>query len=373
MNSKTGFFQKIAQSGLQNLSPYKPGKPIEELERETGRGDLVKLASNENPLGPPRRVLAAISKEHGNLARYPDGGAFYLKQKLSERLGVAPEMITLGNGSNDVLEMLARAFLGPGTEAIVPKHCFIVYPLLTKALGADLVEIQTINFQPDLDRTLKSISEKTRMIFLANPNNPTGTWISKQEFIPFMNNLPSSILVVLDEAYYEYVNSQHYPDGIDLQRDYENLIVTRTFSKAYGLAGLRIGYSVSNPEIADLMNRIRQPFNVNSLSLVAASLALDEIDFLTESISINNDGMKFLEQTFSRLDLQYIPSAGNFLTVDLGQNALPIYELLLQKGIIVRPIKVYGLPNHLRVSIGLPHENERFSAALAGVLNNFQS
>ena len=373
MNSKSGFFLKLAQSGLQNLAPYKPGKPIEELERETGNRDLVKLASNENPLGPPDRVLAAISGEHGNLSRYPDGGAFYLKQKLSERLNVAPEMITLGNGSNDVLEMLARAFLGPGTEAIVSQHCFVVYPLLTKALGADLVEIQTRDYQPDLDSTLKSVTERTRMIFLANPNNPTGTWVSKKEIISFMNNLPSSILVVLDEAYYEYVNSQDYPDGIELQRDYENLVVTRTFSKAYGLAGLRIGYSVSNPEIADLMNRIRQPFNVNSLSLVAASLALDEMDFLGESIAINNEGMKVLEQTFSLLDLQYIPSAGNFLTVDLDQNALPIYKSLLQKGIIVRPIEVYGLPNHLRVSIGLPHQNERFSVALSEVLSNFQS
>ncbi len=373
MNSKPGSFLKLAQSGLKNLSPYKPGKSIEELEREIGRGDLIKLASNENPLGPPEKVLAAISREHGNLARYPDGGAFYLKQKLSERLDVAPEMITLGNGSNDVLEMLARSFLGPGTEAIVSQHCFVVYPLLTKALGANLVEIKTRNFRPDLDSTLKSINKKTRMIFLANPNNPTGTWISKKEITRFMNNLPRSILVILDEAYYEYVNSHDYPDGIDLQREYENLIVTRTFSKAYGLAGLRIGYSVSNPEIAELMNRIRQPFNVNSLSLVAAGLALDETDFLKESISINEDGMKFLEQTFSRLDLQYIPSAGNFLTVDLGQSAFPIYELLLQKGIIVRPIEVYGLPNHLRVSIGLPHENERFSEALEETLNNFQS
>ena len=372
MNS-AGLFRKLARSGLQNLAPYKPGKPIEELEREIGRGDLVKLASNENPLGPPARILAAISREHRNLARYPDGGAFYLKEKLSGRLGISPEMITLGNGSNDVLEMLARAFLGPGTEAIVSKHCFVVYPLLTRSLGADLVEIETNDFQPDLVRTLEAVSEKTRMIFLANPNNPTGTWVSKKEIIYFMNNVPSSVLVVLDEAYFEYVQSEQYPNGIDLQKDYENLIVTRTFSKAYGLAGLRIGYSVSNPEIADLMNRLRQPFNVNSLSLVAAGLALDEKDFLDESISINTNGMKFLEKTFGRLDLEYICSAGNFLTVDLGQNALPIYESLLQKGVIVRPIEVYGLPNHLRVSIGLPHENERFSAALAEVLSNLQS
>ena len=373
MNSKSGFFLRLAQSGLQNLSPYKPGKPIEELERETGRGDLIKLASNENPLGPPDRVLSAISREHGNLARYPDGGAFYLKQKLSDTLGVPPEMITLGNGSNDVLEMLARVFLGPGTDVIVSKHCFVVYPLLTKALGANLIEIETNDFQPDLNSILESVSEKTRMVFLANPNNPTGTWVSKKELINFMNELPRSVLVVLDEAYFEYVGSQDYPNGIDLQADYENLIVTRTFSKAYGLAGLRIGYALSNPEIADLMNRIRQPFNVNSLSLVAASLALDERDFLNETVSINNKGMKFLEQTFSCLDLQYIRSAGNFLTVDLGRNALPVYELLLQKGVIVRPIGVYGLPNHLRVSIGLPHENERFSEVLAEVLSNFQS
>ena len=373
MNNKRVFFRNFAQSGLQDLAPYKPGKPIEELERETGRANLVKLASNENPLGPPDRVLAAISREHRNLARYPDGGAFYLKQKLSDRLGVSPEMITLGNGSNDVLEMLARAFLGPATEVIVFEHCFVVYPLLTKALGAKLIEIKTNDFQPDLDIALESVSEKTRMIFLANPNNPTGAWVSKKELVHFMDKLPSSILVILDEAYFEYVGSEDYPNGIELQRNYENLVVTRTFSKAYGLAGLRIGYSVSNSEIADLINRIRQPFNVNSLSLIAANLALDEEDFLNESISINNNGMKFLEQTFSRMDLKYIRSAGNFLTVDLGQDALPIYELLLQKGVIVRPIEVYGLPKHLRVSIGLPHENERFSEALEEVLINFQT
>ena len=373
MNSEPGFFRKLARSGLQNLAPYKTGKPMEELERESGRGDLVKLASNENPLGPPDRVLTAISREHRNLARYPDGGAFYLKEKLSERLGVSPAMITVGNGSNDVLEMLARSFLGPGTEVIVSEHCFVVYPLLTRALGADLVEIQTNRFQPDLARTLESITEKTRMIFLANPNNPTGTWVPKKEIIHFLNNVPSSVLVVLDEAYFEYVHSQCYPNGINLQKDYENLIVTRTFSKAYGLAGLRIGYSVSNPEVADMMNRIRQPFNVNSLSLVAASLALDERDFIDESILMNTQGMKHLEKTFAGLNLEYIPSAGNFLTVDLGQRALPIYESLLEKGIIVRPIEVYGLPNHLRVSIGLPHENERFSEALAEVLGNLES
>ena len=363
----------LVPSYIKKLQNYKPGKPISEATRETGISNIIKLASNENPLGPPARILAAISREHRNLARYPDGGAFYLKEKLSGRLGVSPEMITLGNGSNDVLEMLARAFLGPGTEAIVSKHCFVVYPLLTRSLGADLVEIETNDFQPDLVRTLEAVSEKTRMIFLANPNNPTGTWVSKKEIIYFMNNLPSSVLVVLDEAYFEYVQSEQYPNGIDLQKDYDNLIVTRTFSKSYGLAGLRIGYSVSNPEIADLMNRLRQPFNVNSLSLVAASLALDERAFIDESILMNTQGMKFLEKTFAGLNLEYIPSAGNFLTVDLGQRALPIYESLLEKGIIVRPIEVYGLPNHLRVSIGLPHENERFSEALAEVLGNLES
>ena len=361
-------FLKLAQPGITELSPYQPGKPIEELERELGIVDIIKLASNENPLGPSRVVIESITGQLAELARYPDGSAYQLKDKLQAKLGIDPAMVTVGNGSNDVLELVARVFLGPGLESIVSEHSFVVYPLVTKSLGAELIVIPAIDFGQDLNATRAAISDRTRVIFIANPNNPTGTWVDKQSLLSFLDAVPEKVLVVLDEAYAEYVAEPDYPNGLELVDDYPNLIVTRTFSKAYGLAGLRMGYSVSHPDIADLMNRVRQPFNVNAMSLAAALVALDDEAYLKESVRVNNEGMKMLTDACDQLGLGYIPSVGNFLTIDFGCDAMPIYDGLLQEGVIVRPIGVYGLPNHLRVTVGLPLENKRFIDSLKKLL-----
>ena len=361
-------FLKLAQPGITELSPYQPGKPIEELERELGIVDIIKLASNENPLGPSRVVIESITGQLAELARYPDGSAYQLKDKLQAKLGIDSAMVTVGNGSNDVLELVARVFLGPGLESIVSEHSFVVYPLVTKSLGAELIVIPAIDFGQDLNATRAAISDRTRVIFIANPNNPTGTWVDKQSLLSFLDGVPEEVLVVLDEAYAEYVAEPDYPNGLELVDDYPNLIVTRTFSKAYGLAGLRMGYSVSHPDIADLMNRVRQPFNVNAMSLAAALVALDDEAYLKESVRVNNEGMKMLTDACDQFGLGYIPSVGNFLTIDFGCDAMPIYDGLLQEGVIVRPIGVYGLPNHLRVTVGLPLENKRFIDSLKKLL-----
>ncbi|MDA0791442.1 MAG: histidinol-phosphate transaminase [Proteobacteria bacterium] len=361
-------FIGMALPGVRELQPYQPGKPIEELERELGLTGVVKLASNENPLGPSPLVIDALGSAMSELGRYPDGSAYVLKNRLSEFLGVSTACLTIGNGSNDVLELLARVYLSPAVESIVSQHSFVVYPLVTRAIGADLTVIPARDYGQDLEATLAAINERTRLVFIANPNNPTGTWVREPDLIAFLDQVPQHVLVVLDEAYYEYVEEKDYPDGIDLVSRYPNLIVTRTFSKAYGLAALRVGYSVSHPDIANLMNRVRQPFNVNAMSLVAAVTALDAQEHVDESVRVNRTGMALLTAACGELGIGYIPSVGNFLTIDLGRDATPIYEGLLRQGVIVRPIGVYGMPNHLRVTIGLPEENARFIDALKTVL-----
>lgn len=361
-------FISFAAPGIRELKPYQAGKPVEELQRELGISDIVKLASNENPLGPSKKVLEALQSVMPELARYPDGSAYVLKERLSGFLGVNTNTLTVGNGSNDVLELLARVYLRPGIEAIVSQHSFVVYPLVTKALGADLVVIPALNYAQDLNATLAAISDKTRMIFIANPNNPTGTWINKTDMTAFLKEVREDIIVVLDEAYFEYVAETEYPDGIEMQRQFPNVVVTRTFSKAYGLASLRMGYSVSHPDIADMLNRVRQPFNVNAMSLAAAVVALDDQEHVRAAVELNRQGMKFLTEACNEMGLSYIPSVGNFLTIDFGRDAMPIYDALLHEGVIARPIGVYEMPNHLRVTIGLASENERFVASLSKVL-----
>ena len=357
-------FIELALPGVQALQPYQPGKPVEELERELGLVDAVKLASNENPLGASEVVASDLLTTFPQLARYPDGSAYVLKNRLSEFHDIPTEMITVGNGSNDVLELLGRVFLNPLNEAVVSQHSFVVYPLVAKAVGARLTVIPAKNYRQDLRATLESIQNDTRMVFIANPNNPTGTWVTERELIEFLENIPKTLLVVLDEAYFEYVDKPEYPDGVSLVKKFPNLIVTRTFSKAYGLASLRIGYAISHPDIADLLNRVRQPFNVNSMSLVAACAALDDQKHVEKSVSLNQLGLNYFMEGCDQIGLSYIPSVANFLTIDLERDAMPIYESLLRKGIIVRPIGVYGLPNHLRVTTGLPRENEIFLEAL---------
>jgi len=361
-------FIKLASRGVQEIQPYQPGKPVEELERELGLSDIIKLASNENPLGASKKVIASLSSVFPEVARYPDGSAYLLKHRLSEFLGVMEDQLTIGNGSNDVLELLARVYLSKDNESIVSQHSFVVYPLVTRAIGASLKVVPAKNYAQDLEATLEAISDKTRMVFIANPNNPTGTWINENDLVNFLDQVREDVIVVLDEAYFEYVQHPEYPNGIELAEKYPNLVVTRTFSKAYGMAALRLGYSVSNPDIADLMNRIRQPFNINSMSLVAALAAIDDQDHVKRSVELNANGMRYIEAECHRLGLGFIPSAGNFLTINFGRDAMPVYDGLLHEGVIVRPIGVYELPNHLRVTIGTTAENERFVSALERVL-----
>lgn len=359
---------ELAAPGVRGLQPYQPGKPLSELEREYGIRDAVKLASNENPLGPGPLALAALRDALAELGRYPDGNGFSLKAALAERHGVGADQVTLGNGSNDVLEFVARVFLGPGREAVFSKHAFAVYPIVTQAVGAKAVVTPARDYGYDLQAILASISERTGVVFVANPNNPTGTWLAAGELRAFLDEVPSRVLVVLDEAYFDYVEEPDYPDTTGWVNEYPNLVVTRTFSKAYGLAGLRIGYGISHPTIADLFNRVRQPFNVNMLAQLGAEAALGDTNHLRESVRLNREGMAQLSDGFQRLGLSWIPSVANFIAVDVGRPAGDVYEALLRQGVIVRPVAGYGLPNHLRATIGLPDENARLIAALERAL-----
>jgi histidinol-phosphate aminotransferase len=359
---------ELAVNGVRELVPYVAGKPIEELERELGLTEIIKLASNENPLGAGQKALAAIQAALPKLSLYPDGNGFNLKAALAKKYGLKPEQITLGNGSNELLELVARAFLMPGLETLFSEHAFAVYPIVTQAVGATAVVVPALNFGYDLDAMAARISDKTRIIFIANPNNPTGTLLKQSELGRFIFALPKHCLCVLDEAYFEYVTNQEGINSIDWLLTNPNLIITRTFSKAYGLAGLRIGYSLSSPEIADILNRVRQPFNNNALALAAAQAALGDEDYLRQTITVNTQGMADLTAGFKALGLQWIPSAGNFISVELKRPGQPVYEALLRKGVIVRPVANYGMPNHLRISIGTPPENQFFLKALAETL-----
>jgi histidinol-phosphate aminotransferase len=365
---------ELATPGVQALKPYAPGKPLSELEREYGIQDAVKLASNENPLGPSPVVLAALSAQFGDLTRYPDGNGFELKAVLARKHDVPMESITLGNGSNDVLELVARAFLSPGSAAVFSEHAFAVYPLVTQAIGARCIVAPAHNgvrgpkYGHDLDAMAASIDAQTRVVFIANPNNPTGTWLGNNELRAFVEQLPQDVIVVIDEAYFEYVSEAAYPNATAWLSEFPNLLVTRTFSKAYGLASLRIGYGVCQPELADVMNRVRQPFNVNSFAQAAAVAALDDADHLQQSVRVNREGMQQLVDGLQALKLEFIPSVGNFITVDVGRDPARVYETLLYEGVVVRPVENYGLPGCLRISIGLPEENRRFLDALTKVL-----
>lgn len=361
-------FLELALAGVQQLVPYVPGKPVDELQRELGLSEVVKLASNENPLGTGDKVLAAIQATIPELTRYPDGSGFGLKAALSAKLAVAPSSITLGNGSSEILELVMRTFVSPEHEVVFSQHAFALYPILTQAVGAQARIVPAKNYGHDLQAMLVSVSDKTRLVFIANPNNPTGTLLASDELESFISALPAHVLCVLDEAYYEFVAPADRTESLAWPQRYPNLIVTRTFSKAYGLAGLRIGYGISSDDVADLLNRVRQPFNSNMLALAAAEAALTDADYLAKTLAVNNAGMAQLTSAFEDLGLDWIPSSGNFVSVDVKQNALPVYEALLLKGIIVRPVANYEMPQHLRISIGTERENQMFITALKQVL-----
>ena len=356
----------LAPSYIRSIAPYQPGKPISELARELGlpEAGIIKLASNENPIGVSPLAQRAIERAVADLARYPDGNGFELKQALSRRFGVDPAAIVLGNGSNDVLELAARAFLTPDLEAIYARHAFAVYPLAVQATGARGIEVAARGFGHDLAAMRSAVTGRTRVVFVANPNNPTGTFVRSRELEAFIASLPPEVVLVLDEAYNEYLPEELKSDSVAWLKRFPNLVVTRTFSKVYGLAGLRVGYAFASPGVADLMNRVRQPFNVNSVSLAAATAALDDTEFVRRSYELNQAGMRQLVNGFERLGVEFIPSLGNFVSVNVGDGAR-VFRRLLERGVIVRPIAGYGLPQHLRVTVGLESENERFLDALS--------
>ena len=360
--------ENVNQAVLE-ISPYQPGKPIEELERERGVVGAIKLASNENPRGPSQSVREAIRKATDELSRYPDGSAFRLRNLVAERLGVQPDQLTFGNGSDEALKIIGRVVLSPGDHGIVDERCFVVYPLTILGCNAIPRRVPSSGWAHDLEAMANAIDSQTRIIYLANPNNPTGTWFNEATFRAFMARVPSDVWVVLDEAYHEYGREvDSYPDGVSMLSDFPNLVVTRTFSKIYGLAALRVGYSVSSTEVAELMNRVRQPFNVNSVALAAAEAALKDEAYVAESLRLNREGRAVLEAGFKRLNLTYIPSIGNFLSFEVGDDAMGVYDRMLNRGVVVRPIANYNMPNHLRVTVGLPEENERFLAVLEASL-----
>jgi histidinol-phosphate aminotransferase len=363
--------ENIAPDYIRAIAPYQGGKPISEIAREYGlnEADIIKLASNENPLGMSPNAQVAIGAAIVDVARYPDGNGFELRTAVSRKYGVPQGQIVFGNGSNDILELSARAFLQVGDEAIYSQHAFAVYPLVTQAVGATGIVVPAKGYGHDLDGFLKAITPKTRLIFIANPNNPTGTLIDKTTLASFLKQVPKNVLVILDEAYDEYLSSHDKSEAVSWLSTYENLIISRTFSKAYGLAGLRVGFGLMHADVADILNRIRQPFNVNLLAQAAAVASLADDGFVARSYAANQAGMLQLTQGLEQLGLQYIESYANFISFAV-KNAANVNEQLLQRGIIVRPIANYDMPDYLRVSIGLFSENKRFLEALALIVKN---
>jgi histidinol-phosphate aminotransferase len=378
LNAKNNSWLGRACLQVTGLAPYVPGKPLDELERELGIRGAIKLASNENPLGPSPLALAAMREHAASVHLYPDGNGFKLKQALARSLNVAIEAITLGNGSNDVLDLIARAFLGTGRGAVFSEYAFAVYPISAQAVGAiaQVARALPANHpqQPyghDLAAMHAAVDECTRVVFLANPNNPTGTWMEKEALYAFIASLPTDILVVMDEAYIEFVEEgADFPNALTWLDEFPNLIVTRTFSKIHGLAGLRVGYAVSHPQVADVLNRVRQPFNVSLLALEAACAALADEEHVRQTRDLNRVGRDYVRSGLAALGLSALPSMGNFLCIDMRRPAQIVYDGLLRQGVITRPVAGYGLPNHLRVSIGTGDENARFLAALKIVMGS---
>ncbi len=361
-------YSDLAPSYIRAIAPYQPGKPIAELERELGISGIVKLASNENPLGCSPQATAAMLDAIKTISLYPDGNGFELKSALSKRFGVEHSAIVLGNGSNDMLELAARAFLTVGDTAVYSAHAFAVYPLATQAVGATGVSVPAINFGHDLKAMRQAaVEKKAKLVFIANPNNPTGTFLPAAALLEFMRALPANILVLLDEAYNEYLPQECRYDAVAWLQEFPNLIVSRTFSKAYGLAGVRVGYAFAGADVADMINRVRQPFNVNSVAQAAAVAALQDGDFVRRTNELNRRGMQQITAGLHKLGLEFIPSYGNFLSFKIG-DASKVYRRLLELGVIVRPIASYDMAEYLRVSIGLESENDKFLSALAQAL-----
>lgn len=356
------------RSGVNELKVYRPGKPIEEVERELGITDVVKMASNENPLGPSPLALEAIRETLGKINLYPDGNGYYLKQDLARHWGVEPEQVVLGNGSDEIVQLIAMAFVNEGDEAIMATPSFPRYEPVVRLMGGVAREVPLNDHRHDLEAMAALINEKTRLIFICNPNNPTGTIVTKDEVEAFLVRVPREVIVVFDEAYFEYVQDPTYPDGLDYLRQGREVIVLRTFSKAYGLAGLRVGYALTTPEIADYLNRVRPPFNVDTLAQVAARAALKDREFLQRVVTANEEGKQFFYRELERRGLPYIPTWANFLMLDTGVDSVRLFQEMLRRGVIVRSGDIFGMPTWIRVTVGRPEENERFFAVLDEVL-----
>jgi histidinol-phosphate aminotransferase len=354
---------------IRTLIPYEPGKPIEEVEREYGIAHSVKLASNENPLGPSPKALAALRARLDQLHLYPDGDCFYLKNGLAKKLGVAPEDLIIGNGSNEIIELAARTFMRPGDEAVMAEQAFVVYQLIVQAVGGKSKQVPLRNFTHDLRAIADAISPRTRIVFLANPNNPTGTIFRQDEWEVFLAKVSADVLLIVDEAYFEYVGDPGYPDSLKYHADGRAILTLRTFSKLYGLAGLRIGYGIAPKELVAMMQRVRQPFNVNAAAQWAALAALDDADHVKRSLEVNRQGLKYLQGEFVRLGLEYVPSHGNFVLVRVGKGQ-EIFQQLLGQGVIVRPMGAYKFPEYVRVTVGTAEENRKFIEALQRVIKN---
>jgi histidinol-phosphate aminotransferase len=363
--------RNLIRQGIEELVPYPPGKPIEELERELGIRSPIKLASNENPIGPSPMAVEAIKQKLGSLNRYPDGSGYYLKAKLSEKFGVPAEQIILGNGSNEIIELIVRTFLSPGDNAVQAFPTFLVYEKIVKGAGGTITSVPLSRFKPDLDAMLRAVTSETKVIFLNNPNNPTGALLKHEEIYGFLRALPRDIVVALDEAYIEFVTEAGAADGIRLLGENPMLIALRTFSKLYGLAGLRIGYGFSSPTLVDYMNRVRQPFNANLLAQAAATAALDDREFVEKTLSIVHEGLRFLYNALDAMGLEYVPTQTNFFLIRIPGGGKPLYERLLRQGVIVRAMDSFGLSDYIRISVGLPDENRRFIEALGRDLGGF--
>ena len=361
-------WESLANEHILGIAPYEPGKPIEELERELGIANAIKLASNENPLPPSDRVQRAVAAALAQLNRYPDGSGFYLRQALAQRHGLTADHIVLGNGSNDLIELLVRSFLRPGDEAVVPHPSFVVYPMIVQAAGGIRVMVMLRDHRLDLEAMARAITPMTKVVFIANPNNPTATIVTADEVEHFMARVPERTIVVFDEAYIEFALGPDFPDALGYIRQGRKVVVLRTFSKAASLAGLRVGYAVADPDAIALMNRIRQPFNVNSLAQAAALAALDDDSHVLECVRMIEAGRHYLYDEFKALGIRYVPSRANFILVDAGRSATDIYQRLLKDGVIVRPMTPFGMETALRITVGTPEENRRLVKALHTVL-----
>ena len=360
-------FRVLANPSVRHLTPYQPGKPLEELERELGIKNAIKLASNENPLGASPKVILKMQSALQKMHFYPDGHCFELKQALSHFLSIDSQQITVGNGSENILELIVKSYLQKEDTAVISQYAFLTIPIILNSYGIQIKVAPANQFGHSISEMIKAIDEKTRVLFLVNPNNPTGTYTNKNDFLTLMNAIPPHVLVVVDEAYAEYIGSPDYPNTFHYLNHYPNLVITRTFSKAYGLAGLRLGYAVSSVEISDILNRARLPFNVNSLASTAAQFALEDQEHVKKSIQLNQQGMQQVEIELKKLNLPFIPSTCNFITIDV-QDAKTVYHQLLLEGVIVRPLHAYDMQKHIRVTIGTAEQNKRFLEALHKIM-----